>query len=159
MSYIPLKINGKELCEIFTPDAVVGMTDAEKESYSIDNQMYPTEVTVESETYSRNAERTADYELLNLLLVNRKAKPSFTWNLLKHDYLKALLLFLNYTYDFKDEEGVITPVEAEPIAVTYVDLIGERTINAYLGQTIRGTLVVYQGTLYVEDLQLSFPER
>lgn len=159
MSYIPLKINGKELCEIFAPSEVASMAAAEKEQYSIDNQMYPTEVTIESETYSRNAERTADYELVNLLLVNRKAKPTFTWDLLRHDYLKALLLFLGYTYDFKDDNGVVVPVEAEDIAVTYIDLVGERTINAYLGQTIQCTLVVYDGVLYAQNVQIAFPER
>lgn len=159
MNYIPLRINGKELCEIFTPAAVAGMTEAQREQYSIENHMYPTEVSLASETYSRNAERTADYELVNLLLVNRKAKPTFTWDLLKHEYFKALLLFLGYTYNFKDAEGVVFPVEAEAILVTYMDFIGERTIVAYLGQTIECSLIVYNDELYLQNVQISFPER
>ena len=159
MRYVPIKINGMQLCEIFTPEAVASMTAAEKRQYSLENAMYPTEVVVTSETYSRNAERTADYELEDLLIVNRKAKPEFTWELIKQEYVQRLLEFLGYTYNFKNEDGIVEPVEAEQILVTYLDFVGERTINAYLGQTIDGTLVVYDGVLYVRDFRIAFPER
>lgn len=159
MNYIPLKINGKHLCEIFTPEAVQGMTANEMVQYSLEHCMYPSEVHIESETYSRNAERTADYELLNLLLVNRKAKPSFTWDLLKLEYLQKLLTYLNYTYNFKDAAGVIMPKEADDITVTYYDITGERTIKAYLGQTISCQIVVCEEELFVRNLELAFPER
>lgn len=159
MSYIPLRINGKQLCEIFTPSAVANMNDAQKRAYSIQNEMYPTNVHLTSETYSRNADRTADFELEDLLLVNRKASPEFTWDIIRHEYVQALLLFLGYTYNFKDENGYIEPVEAEDISVTYIDFIGERTITAYLGQTIEGTFEEYDGVLYVRNFRIAFPER
>ena len=159
MNYIPLKINGKQRCEIFEPDVASNMTTSEMVEYSLSKHMYPTSVEVDSETYSRNAERTADYELLNLLLVNRKAKATFTWDLLEADYVKKLFQFLNYTYDFKDAEGVIVPVEAEDILITYIDLTGERTMITYLGQTIHCEFVVYDDVLYAQNLTISFPER
>lgn len=159
MSYIPLKINGMHLCEIFTPEAVASMSSTQKEQYSLQEAMYPTEVLLTSETYSRNAERTSDYELEDLLIVNRKAKPEFTWEIIKQEYVQRLLEFLGYTYNFKDENGVIEPVEAENILITYIDFVGERTINAYLGQTLEGTLEVHNGTLYVRSFRIAFPER
>lgn len=159
MTVIPLKINGKQLCEIFEPAAVVGMTDDEKFAYSIRNLMYPTAVDLTSETYSRNAERTADYELDSLLLVNRKAKPEFTWDYLKFTYAQKLLAYLGYTYNFKNSEGVIVPVQAADILVTYLDFTGERTITAYLGQTIDGTLTVMDEQLWWNNFRIAFPER
>ena len=159
MSAIPVKINGKQLCEIFTPDIVTGMSDEEKREYSLMNQMYPSEIILNSETYSKNADRTADYELQNLLLVNRKAKIEILWETVKLEYISALLRFLNYTYDFKDASGFVQPVEAEPITVTYVDFVGERSMQAYLGQTLQGTIVEYEGVLYVQDFRIAFPER
>ena len=121
--------------------------------------MFPTSVGAISETYSRDAERTADYELENLTIVNRKAKPEFTWQLIKAEYVVNLLSFLGYTYDFKDFEGVVVPREADTIVITYIDFIGIRTINSYLGQTIEGTLVEYEGVLYWENFRIAFPER
>ena len=159
MTFIPLKINNKQLCEIFTPEAVVQMDDAAKMEYSLRNQMFPTEVNNTSETYSRDAERTADYELEDLLIVNRKTKPEFTWQLIKAEYVQKLLNFLNYHYDFKNADGDIVPEDAPNIEIIYYDFVGTRNINTYLGQTISGTLVVYNDTLYWENFRIAFPER
>lgn len=157
---IPLKINGKNLCVIFEPGlSISGWTDQEIMNYSIRKLMLPTSVGTISETYSRDAERTADYELENLTIVNRKAKPEFTWQLIRADYVANLLAFLQYTYDFKNATGVIVPVEAPNISVTYYDFVGVRTIDAYLGQTIEGTLVEYDDILYWENFRIAFPER
>ena len=71
--------------------------------------MLPTQVVLNSETYSRDADRTADFELEDLVLVNRKAKPEFTWSLLRADYVEQLMSFLGYTYDFMDATGYIIP--------------------------------------------------
>lgn len=157
---ILLKINSKHLCQIFTPDVDISTWSNEQiQDYSSQMQMLPTEVMLTSETYSRDADRTADYELENLTLVNRKAKPEFTWSLLRAEYVEALLLFLNYSYDFKGSEGDIVPQEADKIVVTYRDFVGSRTINAYMGQTIEGTLVEHNGVQYWENFRVSFPER
>lgn len=157
---IPLKINNKHLCQIFEPDLdITGWTDADIQNYCISKQMFPTEVVLTSETYSRDAERTADYELENLVLVNRKAKPEFTWSLIRAEFVEALMLFLGYTYDFKNAEGEIVPVESPNLIITYKDFIGMRTINAYLGQTIDGTLVEYEGVQYWENFRIAFPEK
>ena len=159
MTFIPLKINSKQLCEIFTPEAVTQMDDAAKMEYSLRNQMFPTEVNNTSETYSRDAERTADYELEDLLIVNRKTKPEFTWQLIKAEYVQKLLSFLNYHYNFKNASGDIIPEDAPNIEIIYYDFVGTRIINTYLGQTISGTLVVYNDTLYWENFRIAFPER
>ena len=157
---IPLKINSTHLCKIFDPTLDISTwTDKQIQDYSIENQMFPTEVTLTSETYSRDASRTADYELENLVIVNRKAKPVFTWDIIKADYVKNLLSFLDYTYNFKNADGEIVPVDAEDITVEYYDLIGLRTIVAYLGQTIDGTLVEYDGVLYWRSFRIAFPEK
>lgn len=157
---IPLKINNKNLCEIFEPTVdFTAWTEENIRTYSISKNMFPTEVFLTSETYSRDADRTADYELEELTLVNRKAKPTFTWSLIPAKYIKQLFTELKYTYDFKDAEGTVIPKKAENIRVTYIDFIGERTIDAYLGQTIDGTLVAYDGILYWENFRIAFPER
>ncbi len=157
---IPLKINNKNLCEIFEPyEDFSGYTDEAISDYSINRSMYPTEVKLSSEQYSRDAERTADYELEKLTIVNAKSKPEFTWSLIKADYVEKLLSFLNFTYNFKNSDGDIVPVEAAVILVTYRDFIGMRTINAYMGQSIDGTLVEYDGVLYWENFRIAFPER
>lgn len=157
---IPLTINEKSLYEIFDPDTFdASWSKDELVQRSLDLQMFPTEVALTSETYSRDAERTADYELENLTLVNRKAKPSFTWRLIRAEYVERLLNFLNYTYDFKNAENIVIPVIADDIIVTYQDFIGMRTIKAYLGQTIDGILVCYDGQLYWENFRIAFPER
>ena len=157
---IPLKINSKHLCQIFEPGLdIKGWTDAAIQDYCISKQMFPTEVALTSETYSRDAERTADYELENLILVNRKAKPEFIWSLIRAEYVESLLSFLNYTYEFKNAAGDIVPVEAPSIIVTYKDFTGMRTIEAYLGQTLDGTLVEYDDVQYWENFRIAFPER
>lgn len=157
---IPLKINGRHLCEIFDPSLDISTwTDQQIIDYSIDNQMFPTEVQNTSETYSRNAERTADYELKQLVIVNRKAKPEFTWRLIRATYVENLMSFLGYNYDFKNDEGAINPKEAPTYVIEYYDYVGMRTINTYLGQTIEGTLVEYQSGLFWENFRIAFPER
>ena len=159
---IPLLINNKHLCEIFAPADTIDIatwTDAEINAFSLKRQMYPTSVDLISETYSKDAERTADYELEYLTEVNRKAKPAFTWDLIRADYVKALLEYLGYNYDFKNAEGVIVPRSAANIAITYWDFIGIRTIQSYLGQTIEGQLIEYNGILYISGFRLAFPER
>ena len=161
-------INNKHLCEIFEPTLNIdGWTDQQIKEYSIERLMYPTSVYLTSETYSRNASRTADYELKYLTLVNRKARPEFTWSLLKNEYLNALMSFLEYDYDFKDQSGIVIPRPANDIIITYPDFVGVRTIEAYLGQTITGELFEYEHVvgdqvvtdLYWRNLRIAFPER
>ena len=140
-----LRVNGstKNLWEIMEPDGDYGKTEEEKIQYALDHLMFPSEVKLTSETYCRNADRTANYELKSITNVNAKAKPEFTWTKLKATYVSRLLNFLGFKYDYTDGQGNIQPEEAPIIEVTYLDLIGMRTINAYLGQTIEGTLVEY----------------
>lgn len=157
---IPLLINGKHLYQIFDPDTFdPTWDDSEISLRSIKALMLPTEVDLVSETYSRDTERTADYELEQLIIVNRKAKPSFTWRLIKADYVTKLMAFLEYTYAFKNKDDIVVPREAPTYLITYQDLTGVRTINAYLGQTIEGTLVEYDGVPYWENFRIAFPER
>lgn len=157
---IPLKINNTHLYKIFDPDTFnEEWTDSQIQQYSIDKMMFPTSVDLTSETYSRDAERTADYELENLTIVNRKSKPSFTWSLIRADYVEKLMQFLMYDYAFKDASGIIVPEEAPTYEVQYQDFTGVRTIKTYLGQTIEGTLVEYESVLYWNNFRLAFPER
>lgn len=157
---IPLKINQKHLCEIFEPELdITDWTEDEIQTYSIRKLMYPTSVFLTSETYSRDAERTADYELEYLTLVNRKSKPEFTWSNIKAEYVQNLLNFLGYTYDFKDAEDIVIPKKADNIEIQYTDFIGTRNIISYLGQTIEGTLTVLNDELYWENFRIAFPER
>lgn len=157
---IPVMINHKHLCQIFEPSLDISdWTDSDIQEYSISKIMFPTAVALTSETYSRDAERTADYELEHLMLVNRKSKPEFSWQLIRDDYVRNLMSFLNYTYEFKNTDGIVIPKEAQDIYITYRDFIGDRTIIAYLGQTIQGTLVEYEGILYWENFRIAFPER
>ena len=70
----------------------------------------------------------------------------------------------NYLLKFKDDyhdstSGQIKPEEAPVIKVTYKDFLRERTINAYLGQSIEADLVEYDGEQYWESIRLAFPER
>jgi hypothetical protein len=156
---IPLLINAKHLCQIFEPELNIdGWTEDQIREYSLSKQMYPTDVKLTAETYSRDAERTADYELEYLNIVNRKAKPEFTWALLRADYAENLMALLEYHYDFKDADGVITPIEAPRFSITYRDFIGMRTITSYVGQTIEGTLVEYEDVQYWQDFRIAFPE-
>lgn len=157
---IPLTINSTHLYEIFDPDTFdSSWSEEEIQEQSILMQMFPTEVTLTSETYSRDSERTADYELENLTIVNRKAKPEFTWSLIRYDYIRRLMAFLDYTYGFKNSDDEIVPVEAPTYTIQYLDFVGTRTLRAYLGQTIEGTLVEYEGVLYWENFRIAFPER
>ena len=163
----------KDLWEIMEPDGAYGATEQEKKAYAIKRCMYPSEVKLTSETYCRDSDRTANYELENITNVNAKAKPSFTWNLLRAEYAQRLLTFLGLTYDYKDSGGNIVPKKAPKIRVTYRDFLGERTIEAYLGQTIEGTLVEYEAPYFHpvtgeattvlshfwEQLRIAFPER
>lgn len=159
---IPLKINNKHLIEIFEPElAATLVTDAEKIAKSLELQIYPTTVTLSAETYSKDAERTADYELEDLVLVNRKSKPEFTWDLLKAEYVQKLLIELDYKDDYK-VGGEVTPVDAPTYSIEYWDFVGTKTITAYLGQTITAELKEYLvnnvSTLYWQDFRIAFPE-
>ena len=159
---IPLKIDGKHLIEIFEPAiAALLPTDAEKIQKSIELQMYPTTVNLTAETYSKDAERTANYELEDLVLVNRKSKPEFTWSVIKAEYVQKLLVALSYKDDYR-VGGEVTPVNAPTYSIEYWDFTGTRTITAYLGQTISAELKEYfvnnVSTLYWEDFRIAFPE-
>jgi hypothetical protein len=156
---IPLKIENKHLVQIFEPTwSITGKTEAEINAYSVDKQMFPTSVNLTSESYSRDAERTANYELETLQLVNAKAKPEFTWDLIKVDYVQKLLTFLKFHYNF-EVNGEIVPEDAPTLNITYLDFTGMRTIKTYLGQTIQGELVEYDGVQYWKDFRIAFPER
>ena len=159
---IPLKINNKHLIEIFEPEiAATLLTDDAKVAKSIEMQMYPSRVNLAAETYSKDAERTADYELEDLVLVNRKSKPEFTWDVIKADYVKKLLAYLQYKDNYKVGDE-ITPVNAPTYSIEYWDFVGVKTITAYLGQTIEAELKEYmvdnEMTLYWEDFRIAFPE-
>lgn len=157
---IPLIINSKRLCEIFEPDTdFTGWSDDAIQQYCISAQMNPTAVYLTSETYSRDAERTADYELEELTIVNRKAKPEFEWRLIRAEYIQRLMNFLEYDYNFKNTQGIVEPREDTSITVKYLDFVGMRTITSYLGQTIEGVLVEYDGVQYWENFRLAFPEK
>jgi len=140
-----LKVGGttKNLWNIMEPEGNYGNTEEEQIQYALKHLMFPSEVKLTSETYCRNADRTANYELKSITNVNAKAKPEFTWEKLKATYARRLLNFLGFKYDYTDGQGNIQPEEAPTIEVTYLDLTGMRTIKAYLGQTIEGTLVEY----------------
>lgn len=156
---LPLKINNYHLIDIMDPIAAASCNnDDEKIAKSIQLQMYPSEVALISETYSKDTERTANYELENITLVNRKAKPEFTWDCIKADYIKKLFEFLSYKYNFKNSKGDIIPENAPVFDVTYYDFVGWRTIKSYLGQTIDGTLEENAGVLYWRNLRIAFPE-
>lgn len=160
---IPLKIDGKHLVEIFDPTAAAALlTDEAKVRYSIKMQMYPSSVELNAETYSRDAERTANYELEDLILVNRKAKPVFTWEMLKAEYVKKLMEFLQYKVNYKNNLDEVVPIDATTYQITFYDLTGERTITCYLGQTIECELKEYLvnniPTLYWENFRIAFPE-
>ena len=161
---IPLRLGvnniTKDLWEIMEPEVDYShMSEQEKISFALNNKMFPSEVKVTSEVYCRDAERTANYELENITNVNAKAKPEFTWNMLKADYAKKLLDFLGFHYNYKNNNNTIIPEPAPVIDVTYRDFNGMRTIKAYLGQTIDGVLREYSNVLYWESFRIAFPER
>lgn len=156
----------KNLWEIFDPQDVNGFhnlpTEQAKINKAIQLKMFPTEVKLSAETYCRNSDRTADYELEIIQNINAKAKPEVTWSLIKAEYIENLLNFLGWKYDYKQTiEGiqVIVPENAPTIMVQYYDFVGTRTIKAYTGQSIEGTLVEYEGVLYWENFRIAFPER
>jgi len=175
---IPLKLEinntQKDLWEIMEPDVDYSqMTEEEKISFALARGMFPSEVKLASETYCRNSDRTANYELEKINNVNAKAKPEFTWSLIKIEYVERLLLFLGFIYDYKDVDGQIQPRLAPEIYVTYRDFIGMRRIKAYLGASLDGTLkeIVTQEVdpqsqslttvrrQYWENFRIAFPER
>ncbi len=184
---IPLMIGGKHLYQIMlTPEEILWIannelnkaesswTEEDINTISRERCLYPTSVALTSETYSRNASRTADYELETLQIVNRKAKPEFTWDIIKSVYVQRLMQELQYTYGFKrDEDNSIIPIEAPTFEITYTDFVGTRTIKTYLGQTIDGTLEEYHETpktrlgadqfeapaTYWRNFRIAFPER
>ena len=157
---IPIKIDNTHLAVIFEPSGdYTGWSEAQFNAYSIANKMYPSEVVVSAEVYSQDAERTANFEMEKLTIVNAKAKPEFTWSLIKAAYVTRLMSKVKFKYDYKDEYGDIKPEEAPTLSITYQDFTGLRTINAYLGQSISGTLVEYDGVLYWQDFRIAFPER
>lgn len=168
---VPFKLNGKHLYQIMLtlPEIVdlaqkIGKaesewTDEDINALSVDLGLYPTSVVLTSETYSRNTSRTANYELENIQIVNRKAKPEFTWDIIKAQYVASLMRELSYTYGFKNSSGDIVPQDSPILTVTYQDFVGMRTINAYLGQTIDGTLEKYNDNLYWRGFRIAFPER
>lgn len=167
------KINSKHLIEImlssaelavyltkYQVESVADLTDAQILEISVDAEVYPTSVQLDTEQYSRNAERSAVYELGILEIVNCKAKPSFTWSVIKAEYVQRLMNELSFDYDFKDSNGNVIPRVANPISVTYCDFVGMRTINAYLGQTISGELIhMSNGDIYWSNFRIGFPER
>lgn len=167
---LPIKINNKALYEIMLTGAQIKAwedefgkshlfwTDEEVDQVSISSQLYPSSVVTTSETYSRDAERTADYELEDITVVNRKAKIEIEWNIIKYDYVVQLMSFLEYNYNFK-VDNVITPIKAPTYTIVYNDFIGQRTMDTYLGQTIDGTLEEYEGTKYWRNFRIAFPER
>ena len=56
-------------------------------------------------------------------------------------------------------QGILYRIDAPVILIAYRDFTGTRTIATYLGQTIEGTLLEYEGTLYWENFRVAFPER
>ena len=160
----------KNLWEIFDPNDDNHFNQLPDEQSKIELairlKMFPTEVKLSSETYCRDAERTANYELEKITNVNAKAKPEFTWAYLKKEYVQNLLTFLGFKYDYAqtiNNEQVIVPEEAKTIMVQYWDFIGTRTIKAYLGANMDGTLVCYEENGdyvgYWENFRIAFPER
>lgn len=183
---VPLMINGKHLYQIMlTPEEILWIaanelnkaesswTEEDINTISRERCLYPTSVTLTSEAYSRNASRTADYELEELQIVNRKAKPEFTWDIIKSIYVQRLMQELQYTYGFKNATGDIIPIDAPTFEIAYTDFVGTRTIQTYLGQTIDGTLEEYHETpktrlgadqfsapaTYWRNFRIAFPER
>lgn len=134
-------------------------TSNQVNAFAMKYQMFPTSVNVSSETYSRDAERKANYELEDLQLVNAKSKPEFTWSFIKASYVNLLLEELQVNYVFKDEDDNFILKDAPIVLVSYWDFVGMRIINAYTGQSLSGELVEYEGELYWKDFRIAFPER
>lgn len=150
----------KYIWEVMDPSVNWGsMTIQQQLEYAYAHKMLPSSYKNNGETYCRNADRTANNELENIVNVNYKSKVEFTWKLLKPEYLSNLLTFLQFKDNYKNSINEIQPEEAPLIKVTYRDFLQERTINAYLGQSIEAELVEYDDVQYWESLRLAFPER
>ena len=89
-------------------------TDDDIITVSIAEQLFPSEISLIAEQYSRDANRTSDYELADLSIVNCKAKPTFTWSTIKATYVTKLLTELQFKYDYKDLNGDVIPEKAKP---------------------------------------------
>ena len=135
------------------------MTTPEQLAYAYAHQMLPSSYKNNGETYCRNADRTANNELEKITNVNYKSKVEFVWKMLKPVYLSNLLTFLQFKDNYKNTINEIQPEEAPLIKVTYRDFLRERTIDAYLGQSIESELVEYNNEQYWEEIRLAFPER
>jgi hypothetical protein len=157
--FIPLMINDKNLIQIFDPELASESQPSEWEQISLQKLMYPSRVFLTTETYSRNAERTANYELEDFYIVNCKAKPEFEWDIIPQIYVQRLLAEVGFKYNFKDASGIVVPENAPHVKVAYQDFTGTRTIDAYTGQTLEGTFEVYKGKLYIRGFRIAFPER
>lgn len=131
---------------------------AQQVARAISLKMLPTEYKVTADTYCKDIDRTSDYELENITNINYKVKPEFTWRMIRAEYLANLLTFVNLKDDYK-VENIVTPEAAPIIRVTFNDLMRERTIEAYLGQSIEVSFVEYDNVLYAEEVRLAFPER
>lgn len=150
----------KYIWEIMDPEFNWGSLSLDNQlKRAYENKMLPTSYKVTGETYCKDADRTANYELEKITNINYKSKPEFNWSLLKAEYFSNLLTFIQFRDNYKDQNNEIVPEEAPTIKVTFRDLLQERTIEAYLGQTIDATFKEYDNVLYVEDIRIAFPER
>lgn len=135
------------------------LTLEEQKQKALSLKMLPESYKVTAETYCRNSERTANFELENITNVNAKSKPEFNWSLLRAEFLTNLLTFLKFRHNYKNDSGEVVPEEAPKLKINFRDLLGERTVETYLGATIETTLVEYNDVQYWQDLRLAFPER
>lgn len=135
------------------------LTLEQQKEQALKLKMLPESYKVTAETYCRNSERTANYELENITNVNAKSKPEFNWSLLRAEFLTNLLTFVKFRHNYKNEYGEVVPEPAPKLKIKFRDLLGDRTVEAYLGATIETTLVEYDGVQYWQDLRLAFPER
>lgn len=149
----------KNIWEIFDPSVNWdSMTYNQQVQEAIKRLMLPTTYKINSETYCNNSDRTANYELEKIINVNYKSKPEFVWNKLPVEYLENFLSFIGFRTNYLVDGTFITE-EAPVIKVTYRDIVGVRTIRAYLGQSIEAEVVEYDGKQYYDQLRLAFPER
>lgn len=150
----------KYIWEIMDPDYNWGSLSLQEQiNRAASLKMLPSSYKNNGETYCRNADRTANNELQRIENVNYKSKVEFTWKYLEPLYLSRLLTFLQFKDNYKNAQGDVQSEDAPMIKVTYVDFLRERTIDAYLGQSIDAELVEYDNKQYWESLRLAFPER
>ena len=149
----------KYLWEIMDPNEDWSGTLEQQLQKAYRLKMLPTSYKITAETYCKDADRTANYELEKITNINYKVKPEFTWSLLRAEYVRNLLTFLKLKDNYKNNQNVIVPEEAPIIKVTFEDLLRERTISAYLGQSIDIEYVEYDNILYAQDFRIAFPER